>query len=137
MNKITFGCKLVALLIILSFFIYGFRMTYTSIQVMYQWWNISDAFWWEIYLFTTVPLFWLLNITAAYGLFYIKKWCFIATYSAIIFSTLFCGYVYIPFIGKIINNLFSIEHRGITAILLNLVVLCYVGYLHHSYRKNK
>jgi hypothetical protein len=133
MDKIRFGCKLVSLLIVLSFFVYGFRITYIDIQVIYQWWHVSV--WWVIYIIITLSSFWALNLSAAYGLFYTKKWGFIVAYFAIIFSTFFIGYSYVPFIGKIINNIFSIGSRYITLIALNLIVVCYVGYLHALYRR--
>lgn len=133
MYKIRFGCKLVSLLIVLSFFVYGFRITYIDIQVIYQWWNVS--IWWAIFIIITLSSFLALNISAAYGLFYTKKWGFVVTYFAIIFSTFFIGYSYVPFIGKIINNMFSIGPRYITLIVINFIVVCYVGYLHGLYRR--
>lgn len=133
MDKIKFGCKLVSLLIVLSFFIYGFRISYVEIQVINQWWHVSVG--WVTYLITTLVAFWALNLSAVYGLFNIKKWGFAVTYIAILFSTFFIGYAYIPFIGKIINNLFSIGPRYITTIVLNVIVICYVGYLHSLYRR--
>ena|SRR3990167_2885862 len=133
-NKLNFGCKLVSLLILLSFIIDGWEVTYISFQIaLYQWWETS--FWWAIYLIITTSLFLFLNASAAYGVFYTKKWGFILVYLAIIFSTFFFSYSYVPFIVKIINNMFSIHPRYITFIVINLIVICYVAYLHVLYRR--
>lgn len=129
-NKLTFGCKLVSLLILLSFIIYGWKVAYISFQIAQQ-----TNFWWAIYIIITTSLFLFLNASAAYGIFYIKKWGFILAYLAIIFSTIFFSYSYVPFIGKIINNMFSIGPRYITLIVINLLVICYVAYLHGLYRR--
>lgn len=132
-NKLNFGCKLVSLLILFSFMIYGWKVAYISFQVALQWWQIN--IWWGIYLIITTSLFLFLNASGAYGLFYTKKWGFILAYLAIIFSTIIFSYSYVPFIGKIINNIFSIGPQYITLIVINLIVVCYVGYLHGLYRR--
>ena len=132
-NKLNFGCKLVSLLILLSFIIYGWKVVYISFQLIFQWSQVN--MWWGIYFIVTTSLLLFLNASAAYGLFYTKKWGFILAYLAIIFSTIFFSYSYVPFIGKIINNMFSIGPRYITLIVINLIVICYVAYLHGLYRR--
>src|SRR5437879_1103178 len=111
MNTIKMGCKLVALLILLSFLIYGLKIIYNSLEVISQWWNSSK--WWAIYLLVITSLFLFLNLITIYGLLYIKKWGFIFAYVAIMFSTFFFSFTYIPLVGNVINNVFSIEHRYI------------------------
>lgn len=132
-NHLNFGCKLISFLMLLSFIVYGWKIPYVSFQVVLQWWPVHMS--WALYFIATTVLFLFLNFAAMYGLFFIKKWGFIVAYCAIIFSTIFCGYPYIPFIGKIFNNLFSIGPRYISLIVINLIVICYVGYLHVLYRR--
>lgn len=128
MNKLLFQCRLVSFLILLSFFIYGWKIMYIATQIAAQWWH--DSIWWGVYFVITIPLFLILNLAAAFGLFFMKKFGFWFAYFAILFSTVFFGYPYIPYLAKYINRLFSIEPRYMTVMVINLLLLCYVGYLH-------
>ena len=109
------------------------RMGTLSIQLTMQMWHIKA--WWSIAFAAIASFYLILNLFAAYGMFYVKKWGFIITYIAIIYSTILFSHPYIPFIGSFINILFSIHHYYVTLILLNLIVFCYTIHLHRFYQR--
>lgn len=127
-TTLRFGCRLISLFILTSFLIYGWKIVYISFQVMLHSRQIS--IWETIYFVIITSLLIMLNGMVAYGLFYIKKWSFILAYFSIVFSTIFYSYPYVPFIGKITNYIFCIEHKSITLTIINFIVICYVIYLH-------
>ncbi|MEO8402446.1 MAG: hypothetical protein ABI597_11765 [Gammaproteobacteria bacterium] len=132
MLKLKIGCRLVSLLIILSFCMTGLKMAHASLQTISdQWWGTT----WGTYLIILTVLFIILNLAAAYGLFFLKKWSFLITYIAIIVSTLFFSFSYIPYLDAALNNLFSIKVYGMSLFIVNLIVFIVVIYLHRLYRR--
>lgn len=133
MNIINFGCKLVAILIMLAFVVYGLKITYLSSEVIFH--QGHGTLGRGMYLVVLMPIFLFLNMLAAYSIFNVKKWGFVIVYITIIYSTFFFSVSYIPFVNTIINNAFSIGPRYVTVIVLNIIVMAFVAYLQWRYYK--
>ena len=128
-------CKLLALLVFLSFLVYGLKFIYSFFVMVPQLWDYSKS--WVMFYIPATIIYVFLNLMAAYGLFFIKKWGFAFAYTAILFNTFFLALPSIPFIGKIITGLFSIGNPAITLIIINLMVMGFVAYLHREFLRNK
>jgi len=97
MKNIIFGCKLISFLMVLTVILH-WKIIIGPFQMLQQpdIWNGWMGT--MVYLIITGILFVLLNLIAAVGLFFLKRWGFIAGYLAIILSTYPLGICYIPFI---------------------------------------
>ena len=131
MKNIKIGCRLVSFLIFLTF-VLNWKVPVTQLQAAFQ----QADFMWLIFFIITGVLFILLNLIAAVGLFFLKKWSFSISYLAIIFSTVFFSISYIPLISKISNFFLPQTPHHIPMILINSLILIYVIYLDVSCRRN-
>jgi len=123
MNKKKFGCRLVSFLITVTL-ILNWQNVVIPIQVVMS--QSSDG--WSDLLEIIGILFLILNVIAAVGMFFLKRWGFAATYVAIIYSNIFFSTSYIPFVSKILRLPWS----GISLLIVNLLVMIYVVYLQIS-----
>ena len=125
--SISFGCRLISLLIIVAL-IAGWKNIAIPFELVLQQHNINS---WSIFLVIMGSAFLLLNMFAALGLFLIKKWGFISAYAAILFSTIFFSASYLP----LVNKIFPASIQYIPLIVNNLIVLSYTVYLHIQFQK--
>jgi hypothetical protein len=120
----AFGCRLLSFIFALSL-ITGRENIFLAFSAIYP---FNDS----IILITVGLLFLLLNLSAAIGLFWLKKFGFICAYIAIIFSTVFLSTIYLPITSKIFPNTINI----ILLFVINAIVLSYIIYLdillHHK-----
>ena len=127
MKNIHIGCKFISILIILVLFLNWKNVT-VPLQLASQQPGITV---WTVFLSAIGILFLLLNAMAAIGMYLTKWWGFIATYAAVIFSTIFFSTSYVPLIGE----LFPEQGRFISLVVINLLVFAYTAYLNLASRK--
>lgn len=127
MKNIQFGCKLISLLIFLTL-ITNWENILILFRLAFQQPNINA---WSLLVISLVSLFLIFNLTAIVGMFLTRRWGFITTYIAIIFSTIFFSTSYLPFVMK----LFPVDVRFVSLIVINLIILLYVIYLDIISRK--
>jgi len=116
MKRLRYGCRLLAFFITLTLII-GWRKIPISLA------SPGDAAGYQIFLGV---MFLLLNGAAACGIFMIKRWGFIVAYIAIIFTTVYYGISYVPYLV----NIFHEPIRPIFLPVINLGVFLSVIYLH-------
>lgn len=137
MKNIIFGCRFVSFLMFLTL-ILNWKVPVIQFQAVLQQRDMASG--WLTILITTGMLFIVLNLIAAAGLFFLKKWSFSVCYLAIIFSTIFFSISYVPLIS-VVSNFFLPKSPGILLILINIIFLIYVIYLNilylRSYNRHK
>lgn len=134
MKNILLGCKLIACLQILAIILH-WKVSVLPFQLIFHLSDLSNGKGvWVLYFVITGILFFLLNLISAIGLFAGKKWGFILSYLAIISSTL-VGVSYLPFSYGTLYKFFLSQPTTIPMLIINSVLLCFVLYLHISYRK--
>ena len=124
--------RLVSFLMFLTF-VLNWKVPVIALQAAFQ----QTDFMWLSFTIITVVLFIILNLIAAIGLFFLKKWSFSISYLAIIFSTVFFSISYIPLISKISNFFLPQTFHPIPVILINSLILIYLIYLDVSYRRDR
>ncbi|OGT40072.1 MAG: hypothetical protein A3F12_07640 [Gammaproteobacteria bacterium RIFCSPHIGHO2_12_FULL_38_14] len=127
MRNVQMGCRLICFLVMLTLII-GWHNFISPFRLSFQQNHINN---WSIFLILVGSLFLILNIASAVGLYLVRKWGFIVTYIAIIFSTIFFSTSYVPFI----STFFPVHVRYVALIAINLAVLSYVFYLDVLFRK--
>lgn len=127
MSDLTFGCRLISFLIGLTTIIALFKNAFIlqKIAILGNTMSVSS-----IFLITLGSLLLILNIAAAIGLYFVKKWSFIITYIAIIFTTVFFSIPYIPVIIKVLPF-----HQLTSLLLINAALFIYTVYMHKLYLK--
>ncbi len=135
MKNILLRCKLVSCLMVLTLVIH-WKAPVVAFQLIFQQPDMLNR-WvgWSLYFVITSVLFVILNLTAAIGLFTLKRWRFKISYLAIICSTL-AGISYLPLTYKGFYKFFLSQPSIIPMIIINLVLLSYVIYLDISCRKS-
>ena len=128
MKKIIFGCRFVSFLMVLILVVH-WKILAIPFQLMFHQPAISNG--WLVYFIVTSMLFVILNLMAAVGLYFLRKWSFNVSYLAIIFSTYPIGISYVPFLSKFLLP----QAPPILMILINLIIFSYVIYLHVLCRK--
>jgi len=132
MKNIIIGCRLVSFLMVLTLILHG-KVSVVPFQLIFQHPNLFHE--WKgplIYFIITGVLFLILNLIAAVGLFFVRKWGFRAAYLAIISSTL-AGVSYIPLVNKLLYKFFLSQPSIIPMVLINIIILSYVIYLNTLY----
>lgn len=130
MKNIIFGCRFVSFLMFLTL-ILNWKVPVIQFHAGLQQSNIAIG--WLAILIITGVLFIILNLIAAVGLFFLKKWSFSICYVAIIFSTIFFSISYVPLVS-VVSNFFLPKSPGI--LLINIIILIYVIYLNILYLRS-
>lgn len=126
-KNMRMGCRLISFLVILTL-ITNLHNVIIPLELAIQQSNTNN---WSIFLILAGSLFLLVNIASAVGLYLMRKWGFIITYIAIIFSTIFFSTSYVPFVARF----FPVHLKYLVLIVINLAVILCVLYLDVSFRK--
>jgi hypothetical protein len=121
MNKVIWGCRLVALLFVLTMLAH-WSEPFRLLQIMYYLQAMNHA---AVLLLIMSLVLLVVNITAAAGLYNMKTWGFITAYIAIIFTTL-CSVIYLPFIDRLV----AAQNFKTVLLITNAIVFLLVVYLH-------
>ncbi|MDR3478063.1 MAG: hypothetical protein P4M14_08560 [Gammaproteobacteria bacterium] len=122
-NKIAVGCKVIALLMLLTVIM--------NWRVVNLWHIQSLPIGWYLLIILNTLLFFVTNTMAAVGLFWVKKWGFGLSYFAIVFSTLFFSTAYIPFV----SHFFPKKNHALAVMVINLIVILIIGSLQYLSRR--
>lgn len=128
-KDIVLGARIVSVLIMLMMII-NWRLVFKPMRLFYY---LGTDYPFVVMLVVLSLVFTLLNLLAAIGLYKVRRWGFIATYLAIVFSTFFLAVSYVP----VIDYFYPIQYASSLVILVNASVFAYVGYLQMVQRQVK
>ncbi len=121
MNRVKYGCKFVAALILITLLMH-WHIVFRPLKIVYYL-QAMNGF--AIMLVVMGLLFLTVNLFAAAGIYRRKWWGFVMTYLAIVFSTLIFAVSYIPFFDR----LFPVRYASLSLLLANFGVIVLVIYL--------
>jgi hypothetical protein len=115
MKDVKLGCKIIAILIILTLLL----NLGTVLYPMKIYYDLGKYDQFATLLVIRSFIFLLLNAVAVYGLYCLRSWGYGVAYAAIVYSTLFFGVSYIPFF----EMLFPAQYVTFANLLANIGIL--------------